>query len=422
MFERHKASDAVEEYLEAIHRFGLSAEGISTTRLADHLQVRPASVTGMLRRLREAGLITYRRYGEIALTPAGEVRAHDLIRRHRLAERLVTDVLKMPLERAHQEACRLEHALSPEVEARLAEALGSPDFCPHGHPIDAGADDDTLALTDAPVARAPSPSFDWKTSRPRWCTTSPRAGFSPARPLSSACAMRSARRWCWRWPARPRPSAPPSPAACASPASRSHDMTVRPVEYVRNLVAGRHCGGCETCPMAGPITRRKLLLFGSPNVGKSVVFNQLTGAYAVVSNYPGTTVEVSRGRATVGRVVLDVVDTPGTYSLSPLSEDEQVAQTMLLDEHPDLVLHVVDATHLSRMLVLTLQLIEAGVPVALDVNIIDEAERAGLAIDTAVLQRELAIPVVATAAAHGVGVERLRALSPARCLRRRGCK
>ncbi len=153
MPERRRASDAVEEYLEAIHRFGSSAEGISTTRLAEHLQVRPASVTGMLRRLREAGLITYRRYGEIALTPAGEERAHDLIRRHRLAERLLTDLLKLPLERAHQEACRLEHALSPEVEAHLAAALGSPDSCPHGHPIDAAADDHTFALADAPEWR-----------------------------------------------------------------------------------------------------------------------------------------------------------------------------------------------------------------------------------------------------------------------------
>ncbi len=153
MSERHRASDAVEEYLEAIHRFGASAEGVSTTRLAEHLHVRPASVTGMLRRLREAGLISYRRYGEIALTPQGETRAHELIRRHRLAERLLTDLLKVPLDRAHEEACRLEHALSPDVEAHLSEALGAPDSCPHGHPIDAGADDHTFALTEAPAHR-----------------------------------------------------------------------------------------------------------------------------------------------------------------------------------------------------------------------------------------------------------------------------
>ncbi len=151
MAERHKASDAVEEYLEAIHRFGERAGGVTTTGLADHLQVKPASVTGMLRRLRTAGLISYRRYGEIALTEEGEQRAHGLIRRHRLAERLLTDVLKLPLEQAHQEACRLEHAFSPEVEARLAEVLGSPEACPHGHPLDLLTEDHTLPLSEAPA-------------------------------------------------------------------------------------------------------------------------------------------------------------------------------------------------------------------------------------------------------------------------------
>jgi len=150
---RHTGSHAVEEYLEAIHRFGATAEGGSTTRLAEHLGVAPASVTGMLRRLRETGLITYRKYGEFALTAEGEARAHNLIRRHRLAERLLTDVLKVPLEEAHDEACRLEHALSPQLEARLATALGSPESCPHGHPIDAAAEDHTLPLADLPANR-----------------------------------------------------------------------------------------------------------------------------------------------------------------------------------------------------------------------------------------------------------------------------
>ncbi len=140
------------------------------------------------------------------------------------------------------------------------------------------------------------------------------------------------------------------------------------------------------------------------------MFNRLTGAYAVVSNYPGTTVEVARGRAGIGDVMLEVVDTPGTYALAPLSEDERVAQDLLLEERPDLVLQVGDAKNLGRVLLLTLQLLETGVPVALDLNIIDEAERAGLAIDAGALSRALGIPVVATAAASGIGVERLRAL------------
>ena len=151
---RATASPAGEEYLEAIHKFGRTPDGVSTTRLAEHLQVTPASVTGMLRRLAKAGLISYRRYGEIALSEEGERRAHVLIKRHRLAERLLTDVLKMPLEAAHEEACRLEHALSPEVEAHLETALGSPSSCPHGYPMDADAEDHTFALAEAPAGPA----------------------------------------------------------------------------------------------------------------------------------------------------------------------------------------------------------------------------------------------------------------------------
>jgi len=152
------------------------------------------------------------------------------------------------------------------------------------------------------------------------------------------------------------------------------------------------------------------MLVGSPNVGKSVIFNDLTGRYAVVSNYPGTTVEVCRGQARVGDVLLEVVDSPGTYSLVAVSEDEQVTQRLLTEERADLVLHVVDAKSLGRMLPLTFQLIEAGVPLAVDVNIIDEAERAGLSVEPEVLAEELGLPVVATAAARGVGMDRLRAL------------
>ena len=147
-------SQAVEEYLEAIHRLGRTPGGVSTTGLARHLGVRPASVTGMLRRLSSLGLITYRRYRDIALRPAGEQLANELIRRHRLTERLLTDVLGVPLENAHDEACRLEHAVSPAVESRIAEALGEPQSCPHGNPIDVESDDPTFTLAGAPVDRA----------------------------------------------------------------------------------------------------------------------------------------------------------------------------------------------------------------------------------------------------------------------------
>jgi DtxR family Mn-dependent transcriptional regulator len=105
----------------------------------------------MLRRLRELGMINYRRYHDIALTEDGQQRAHDLIRRHRLAERLLTDVLKVPLDEVHQEACRLEHVVSPRLEQRIVDALGRPASCPHGHPMDMDAAEAVVSLLDAPL-------------------------------------------------------------------------------------------------------------------------------------------------------------------------------------------------------------------------------------------------------------------------------
>jgi DtxR family Mn-dependent transcriptional regulator len=108
----------------------------------------------MLKRLAELGLLRYRKYGEIALTSQGEQRAHQVVRRHRLTERLLTDLLDVPLDQAHEEACLLEHAVSPSLETRIEKALGGPDACPHGHPIDASADDHTISLLEAPLSRA----------------------------------------------------------------------------------------------------------------------------------------------------------------------------------------------------------------------------------------------------------------------------
>jgi ferrous iron transport protein B len=156
-----------------------------------------------------------------------------------------------------------------------------------------------------------------------------------------------------------------------------------------------------------------IAIVGNPNVGKSVLFNALTGAYVTVSNYPGTTVEVSRGKGKLGNMEVDVVDTPGMYRLLPITEEEQVARGILLREQPDVVVHVVDAKNLERMLPMTLQLIEAGLPIILNVNMMDEAERVGVEVDTATLERILGVPVIATALVvrRGVGVlkEKLKA-------------
>ena len=152
----------------------------------------------------------------------------------------------------------------------------------------------------------------------------------------------------------------------------------------------------------------KVALVGSPNVGKSVIFTRLTGAYATVSNYPGTTVEVARGYARLGGKVLEVIDTPGIYSLATITDEERVTRDLLLSARPDVVVHVVDTRNLERMLGLTLQLIESGLPVVLDLNIVDEAEKAGLLVDGESLERALGIPVVKTSGALGRGISELK--------------
>ncbi len=153
---------------------------------------------------------------------------------------------------------------------------------------------------------------------------------------------------------------------------------------------------------------KKIAIVGSPNVGKSVLFNNLTGKYRAVSNYPGTTVEVYRGTGRIGDQEAEVIDTPGMYSLLPISEEERVARSILLTESPDVIIHVIDAKNIERMLSLTLQLIEAGLPVILDVNIMDEAEKVGIKIEIKDLEDELNIPVIATILTTGKGIDILK--------------
>lgn len=153
---------------------------------------------------------------------------------------------------------------------------------------------------------------------------------------------------------------------------------------------------------------RELVIVGSPNVGKSVIFNSLTKRYVTVSNYPGTTVEVMRGKARIEENEFEIVDTPGMYSLCPISEEERVSRSILLREKARIVLQVIDAKSLERMLSLTLQLIEAGLPLVLDLNFMDEAEKLGMKIDIASLEAKIGIPVVATVATEGKGMDLLK--------------
>lgn len=152
----------------------------------------------------------------------------------------------------------------------------------------------------------------------------------------------------------------------------------------------------------------KIALIGSPNVGKSVLFNSLTGAYVTVSNYPGTTVEVSRGKGKIGGKEYEVIDTPGMYSLMCITDEEKVTRDLLLEERPQVVVHVVDAKNIQRMLPLTIQLVEGGFPVILVLNIMDEAERLGLKIDAERLENEIGIPVIPTIAALNKGIAKLK--------------
>ncbi|MEJ5376340.1 MAG: ferrous iron transport protein B [bacterium] len=154
--------------------------------------------------------------------------------------------------------------------------------------------------------------------------------------------------------------------------------------------------------------KRRIALVGSPNVGKSVLFHKLTATYVTVSNYPGTTVDVYKARGTIGEQDFEVVDTPGIYSLLPITEEEKVTRSILLQQTPDLILHVVDAKNLERMLPLTLQLLETGLPLILILNIMDEAERLGISFDISKLRKSLGIPVIATVSTTGRGISELK--------------
>lgn len=170
----------------------------------------------------------------------------------------------------------------------------------------------------------------------------------------------------------------------------------------------REASCCHAGPRADTTGLRQIAIVGNPNVGKSLLFQKLTGTYVAVSNYPGTTVEVYRGKGEIAGQPVAFVDTPGMYSLLPITEEERVARSILLQERPAAVLHVVDAKNLKRMLPLTLQLMEAELPVILVINLIDEAEQLGIRINTRALEERLEVPVVATASTTGYGIELLK--------------
>jgi ferrous iron transport protein B len=147
----------------------------------------------------------------------------------------------------------------------------------------------------------------------------------------------------------------------------------------------------------------RIALVGNPNVGKSVIFHRLTGRYVVVSNYPGTTVELTRGSIRALQDV-QVVDTPGIVSFPPRSEDEAVTAQVLLNEKLQAVVQVGDAKNIRRTLHLTVQLVEMGLPLVLALNMVDEAHARGLEVDSTAISEILSIPVINTIATSGQGI------------------
>ena len=167
--------------------------------------------------------------------------------------------------------------------------------------------------------------------------------------------------------------------------------------------------------MRSPKTRPLVAIVGSPNSGKSSLFNRLTGLRQKVANYPGVTVEKRSGECMLpsgSRV--ELLDLPGTYSLAPRSPDERIVREILDGQHadtpgPDRVVAVLDATNLDRQLYLALQIVRAGRPAIVVLNLMDEAEARGIQIDVPALERELGAPVLAVSAKTGRGLDRLRA-------------
>jgi ferrous iron transport protein B len=149
----------------------------------------------------------------------------------------------------------------------------------------------------------------------------------------------------------------------------------------------------------------RILLMGNPNVGKSALFSRLTGVQAIVSNYPGTTISFTKGYMKLGEEKAEVIDAPGTYTLEPTSEAEEIARKLL--DSGDIVINVVNAINLERNLYLTLQLLERGVPMVVALNLWDDTKHRGVAIDLDKLRELLGVPVIPTVAVTGQGIKEL---------------
>jgi ferrous iron transport protein B len=148
-------------------------------------------------------------------------------------------------------------------------------------------------------------------------------------------------------------------------------------------------------------------LVGNPNSGKTTVFNNLTGARQHVGNWPGVTVEKKEGSCSIRGCGIKVVDLPGVYSLTAYSPDEVVARNFIIDEKPDAVVDIVDASNLERNLYLAVQIMEMGVPLIIALNMMDEAESKGYKIDLKTISKEMGVPVIPMVANRNKGTDEL---------------
>ena len=151
----------------------------------------------------------------------------------------------------------------------------------------------------------------------------------------------------------------------------------------------------------------RILLMGHPNVGKSAVFNRLTGARVTESNYPGTTVDYTKGRVRIEGDSFEIIDVPGAFSLEPKDKAEEVAVKMLEENKEAVVICVIDASKMERGLYLALQVIEKGYPVVIALNMWDVAQDKNIEIDVKELEDILTVPVVPVIAISGEGIREL---------------
>lgn len=151
----------------------------------------------------------------------------------------------------------------------------------------------------------------------------------------------------------------------------------------------------------------RFALVGNPNSGKTTMFNEITGSTQYIANWPGVTIEKKEGKARKIPQDIRIIDLPGIYSLSPYSLEEIIARDYILDEKPDVLINIVDATNIERNLYLTTQVMELGIPVVVALNMMDDIETKGDKINIAILEKSFGVPIIATAANKGRGIGEL---------------